>query len=159
MNPLIKKNIRLLSEKHHHSISYGVNEMLIANDINTIKITPERKYGFKITYNTSEGLEQISSDLDNIYDVLIDLLKRHKPYKLISKNSTLIHLENWIDEEGGNWIKKSLKDLSIRYDNGEIEYEDLGGNRFELEFYKGLLILVDDLCIKKSNVIDIKTVL
>ncbi|PPK94927.1 hypothetical protein LY01_01680 [Nonlabens xylanidelens] len=158
MEQLIKKNIRLLSERYNHSIEYGINELFITNKINTIKIHPKNKYGFDIVYNTDEGIDKICSNLEDIYDFLIELLRRTELYKLIPKNGKLLDLSDWIKEEDGDWIIKSLKVLVTKFDDIQIEYKEFGGNRYELEFYKGLLILNDDLCICKSNVIEINNV-
>ena len=155
MNQLIKKNIRLLSEKYNHKIEYGTGELFITNKINTLKISPRSKYGFDIEYNTDKGLDTISSNLVDIYDFLIELLRRTELYELIPKRGKLLDLNDWIKEEDGNWIGKSLRTLVDKFTKGQIEYEEFGGNRYELEFYKGLLIINDDLCISKSNVIEI----
>lgn len=52
--------------------------------------------------------------------------------------------------------KKTIQELKNKLKHSEVDKFDLGGNRFEVEYYKGILILRDDLpgC-KSANVIDL----
>jgi hypothetical protein len=79
-----------------------------------------------------------------------------KRYKIEFIRGDLVELKDFVNEE--SIAKKSIKSLKEEWKiNNEIECMDLGGNRFEVEYYKGILILIDDLpnC-KLANVIDIK---
>lgn len=156
MDQLIKRNIRLLSERFNHSIEYSSEYLLINSDLNSIKVSPNSKYGFIINYNSESGNVQIEIELEDIYDVLIELLRRKELYQLKAKTEKLICIEDWTSEEG-DWIIQELKELHLRLENESFDFIEIGGNRFEGEYYKGLLILTDDLCWNKSNVIEFNT--
>ena len=156
MDQLIKKNIRLLTERYNHTIEYSTKDLLINSDLNSIKISPKSKYGFIIDYNSESDVVRIEIELTDIYDVLIELLRRTKLYQLEAKTGDLIDVEIWASEEG-DWVIKELRELQLRLENESLDFKEIGGNRFEGEYYKGLLILTDDLCWSKSNVIEFKT--
>jgi hypothetical protein len=157
LNSIIKRHIKLLAERFDHTIRYDNEKIILFNDKNTIEIEPCDKEKITILYNTHESLEEVLH-VENIfiYDPLIELLKRTSLYKIEFIRGDLVELKDFVNEE--SIAKKSIKSLKEEWKiNNEIECMDLGGNRFEVEYYKGILILIDDLpnC-KLANVIDIK---
>jgi hypothetical protein len=151
MDQLIKKNIRLLTERFNHSIEYSAEDLWIKSDLNSIKISPKHKYGFVVAYNSESNIIQIEIKLADIYDILIQLLRRTQPYGLKEKTGKLLSIADWITEEG-DWVVKELKVLKNNLDQENLEFKEIGGNRFKGEYFKGLLILTDDLCWGRSNV-------
>ena len=54
----------------------------------------------------------------------------------------------------------SQKEIDDLFENVKVQKENdkiTGGNRILYEFYNGVLLLMDDLCYYKSNIIDINT--
>ncbi|GAB1856895.1 hypothetical protein MHTCC0001_17310 [Flavobacteriaceae bacterium MHTCC 0001] len=155
MDKLIKKNIRLLVEKYNHSIEYNEDHISIYDSLNKIKVFQNQKYDFKVEYNIILNEVLVDVVKDDIYDILIELLERVELYELKEKTGFLLDINRWIKEEGGS--KEIIRKLIEDTKNNSLEYEHLGGNRIEAEYYKGLIILKDDLYWDKSNVINLKT--
>jgi hypothetical protein len=156
MTQLINKNhIKLLAERFDHAVAYGINKIFISNYLNKIEIESEGKEIIKLSYNNVNiNSEILEFEKKYIYDVLIKLFRRHELYKIEFNPSDLIQLNDFKTEE--NIAKKTIQELKNKLKHSEVDKFDLGGNRFEVEYYKGILILRDDLpgC-KSANVIDL----
>ncbi|WP_298541902.1 hypothetical protein [uncultured Aquimarina sp.] len=155
MDQKIKKNIRIIAEKNNCTILYNSNSLTIIDSMNSIQIAQNNKYEFDLVYNIIKDIIQIKVPIEEIYDVLLELLRRIDLNKIKLKTGVLIQLIDWIKEEGVS-AKDNLEKLKMDLKIKSIEYRHLGGNRIEAEYYKGLLILSDDLCWNKSNIIEIK---
>lgn len=156
MNHQVKKNIRIVAEKFCHTIEYFPDCMLISNSCNTVKLSQKNKYKFDLTYNSEKSEIAIKVAIEDIYDVLIDLLRRTHLYIPPRKPGHLLALKDWHNEESHcqRYFDALISNLKI----GPVDYRDLGGNRIEAEYYKGLILLTDDLNWSKSNVIELKTI-
>lgn len=154
MTVSLKKHFKILAEFYSHSVDFDKDVMVISSSLNTIRISQLNKNETKVSYRlSSETKETIVRNADS-YDVIIKLLTRSEEY-LCSFGTDSMHtmtIENFIEEEmkSGSTIK-DLKNLILK---GSSEYVDLGGNRFEAVYYKGIIILTDDLLWTKFNVID-----
>ena len=150
-----KKHIRVLAEKYNHRVEYIKDVMVLKNEINEIKLWKTDKYGINVTYNLKEGeLKVLKIETQNVYDLILDLLCRTEQKILTIKTGDLITLKYWINEEG-EFVENQLEKLKADLKLEQITSRELGGNRYEAEFYNGVLILMDDLCWAKSNVISI----
>ena len=155
MNKEIKKHIRILAEKFNHLIEYDKDILVLKNEINNIRIFQEDKYGINVSFNLLDKYKHLKVTTDRIYDVIIELLSRGKNTQDIELNSEMIlTIEDWINEEG-DFARKQLEKLKKDLKTENIKYRDLGGNRYEAEFYNGILILTDDLCFASSNIIEL----
>ena len=155
MNKEIKKHIRILAEKFNHLIEYDKDILVLKNEINDIRIFQEDKYGINVSFNLLDKYRHLKVTTDRIYDVIIELLRRGKNTQDVELNSEMIlTVEDWINEEG-DFAKKQLEKLKKDLKTENIKYRDLGGNRYEVEFYNGILILTDDLCFASSNIIEL----
>ena len=153
MNKDIKKHIRILAEKFNHLIEYDKDILILKNQQNDIRIWQEDKYGINISFNLKNKSKYLKINTDRIYDIVIELLKRGNNTQNIEINSEMVlTLEDWINEEG-DFARKQLEELKKDLKLKDIKYRELGGNRYEAEFYDGILILTDDLCFASSNVI------
>ena len=156
MNKDLKKNIKLLADKFNLVLEYDKDTLLLKNEINKIRIWEKDKHGINISFNLNGNIEEILKlSTEDIYDILLELFKRKSSEEIIEvKTGILLTVEEWINEEG-KFAKKQLEELKRDLQYELIDYRNLGGNRFEAEFFKGVLILMDDLCWAKSNVISI----
>ena len=59
MIPQIKKNIKLISEKFNHEISYSESLLLIKSNLNFIEIFPFSKEKILVKYNIEKGIDEI----------------------------------------------------------------------------------------------------
>jgi hypothetical protein len=154
MNHLIKKYIRLVCERYKHTIEYIGNDFLIKSDLNTFHLSFSSKNTFIIKYNITENnFEEINIEIEDIYDVLIELMCRSILYSLERRTGKLLDINEWISCEGVKILKK-LKSLKVHLEKEELDFLDIGGNRIEGIYFKGLIILVDDLGWCKSNVLE-----
>jgi hypothetical protein len=115
------------------------------------------KYGFHIHANPDLDGKRFEIELEDIYDVLITLFSRYKVDPILPNKGKLLTIKDWTTEEGEQ-AKKRLKKLAKDLDRSGVVYENLGGNRIEAEYYKGLLILTNDILLCKSNVIEIAAI-
>jgi hypothetical protein len=155
MNHQTKKNIRVLAEKYHHSIQYDKEVVRLEAGSNTIEVEPTNKGVLTIRYNALKETEKLEIPSDEVYDVLIELLRRKETAVIHRKEGDLITLDLYRQEEG-TIVDQWLKQLKAEINTKGIAHKQLGGNRIEAEYYKGLLILTDDLVYYLSNVIELE---
>ena len=156
MKKELKKHIKLLAEKFNHKVEYEKEVMVLQNVVDEIRIWEEDKYGTNVSYNEGKDLKiELKLNSENFYNVFIEILgRKSQEEKLMIGDGILLTIEEWIKEEG-DFAKDQIEGLKIDLENEQIEFRKLGGNRFEAEYFKGILILTDDLCWGKSNVISI----
>ena len=156
IEPKIKQHIKLLAERFGHSLSYEGSRILLFNEINAISITSTKKERIEISYNVDQTSPQEAIEVGNetVYDPLIQLLKRAFLHPITLRNSSIIQLSDFLSEE--RIARKTIPELKHEWLTQQIEYKNLGGNRFEAEFFKGVVILTDDLPdAMLSNVVDV----
>ena len=151
-----KQHIKLLAEKFNHNIEYEKEVMLLKNNLNEIRIWEKDKYGINVSYNDkNNSLKEMKLEVEDFYEVLLEILMRTSIVdNLRIGTGILLTLEEWVNEEG-DFAKEKLESLKRDLKNEFIEYRNLGGNRYEAEYFKGILIIMDDLCWAKSNVISV----
>jgi hypothetical protein len=150
-----QKNIRLLAEKYHHRVGYDKEVILVEGSFNRIRIEKKLKEEMVISYNTTKEVERLEIPQIEIYDILIELLRRNQPDRVKRKGGSLLTLQVYRQEEG-NTFDQWLKELKIEIHTTGSTHKELGGNRILTEYYKGLLILTDDLVYYLSNVIELE---
>ncbi|WP_053989917.1 hypothetical protein [Mangrovimonas sp. TPBH4] len=151
----LKEHIKLLAEKYNHKLTYDKFKIIVFSDKNYVEINELNQKSVEITYNYSTGKEKTILKNSDIYDLLIEILTRFELNIIRSKNCELLNISHFIEEEG-KVANKRLAELKSEIKNGQVIYRNLGGNRIEAEYYKGILILKDDLMNYKSNVIEFK---
>lgn len=153
MNPITKRHIKLLAERFDHQIHYDRNTIHLSNFKNSIRIEETIKKELEVTYNVgnSEKLSHVVSFVE-LYDFLIKILIRYELEEVKLKLGTPIQLEDWIDTE--SYRSMRVIDLKRTILTKQSDHVILGGNRLELEYFKGVLILIDDLQWTPFNVID-----
>lgn len=152
MDHNIKKHIRLLAEKYEHVVNYQANSILLTNSYNEIELYQKDKSQFRIHYNPNLDGKALDVDLPNVYDVLIDLLRRTQAHPYKQKTGNLLTLADWFEGEQG--FTKQLSDLIKKESLTPNDCVYFGGNRFELAYYKGIFILTDDLMSQRSNIFE-----
>ncbi|GEM_PF-2162873 len=148
----IKKNIKLLSEKYNHQLFFHENIIFIKNEKNLIEIYSKTNEIISIKYNLEEGLDHLEMLTVEIYDILINIFHRRFLEKVNLSEDELINIDN-LREEFGDLSEVNKKLSQLISDNKS--FYDFGGNRILMEFYKNILILKDNICLAKSNVINL----
>lgn len=157
MNHQTKRTIRVLAGKYHHTIGYEKEVLRLEGVVNSIAIEPTHKDLFTVQYNAPLGTESLAVPNDEIYDVLLALLRRKEASVIGRKAGNLITLDLYRLEEGAI-VDQWLTQLKIETNTRGITHKKLGGNRIEAEYYQGLLILTDDLVFYASNVIELSVI-
>lgn len=156
MDRKLKQHIRIIAEKFNHRIELQKDVIVLKNEVNEIKLRETDKHRINISYNINENqLDILKVETENVYDTVLELLTRNEQEeKPKMKTGILLTIEDWINEEG-NSAKEQLEELKRDLRDKQIQFRELGGNRYVAEYYNGILILIDDLCWAKSNVIPI----
>lgn len=149
-----KKRLRLFAERC--AISFQV----ISDDAVEIK----SEFGRASFHSTSYELMRCSIDLGNgprtfplpkrfVFDVTDRLSNEHLVNGLNDYHRpALLTLSDYINEENG---LAQLADLQTELaTDSSLETQSLGGNRILADYYRGILILSDDLVTAGTNVID-----
>ncbi len=156
MNQIIKKHLKILANRFEHTIEYHFNnDIIISNKLNFIKISHKSKNKLSFSYNCKLDLKEIEIDFDDLYDTLIQVLKRKSDYEIITTKYDLLTLEIYLENEGQR-AQKEIEQLIQNYKIGKVENKILFGNRITPEIFNGIIILTDDLERIKSNVIDLE---
>ena len=152
VSQIIKKNIRLLSERFNHEIFYSESSLLIKSKLNFIEILPHSKEKILIKYNIEKGTDEVEILTECIYDLLINIFHRNELTKVNLNEGDLLSIVD-LEEEFTDIKKIEEKVFDLISEN--THYYNFGGNRVLTQYYKNSLILVDDICYAKSNVINI----
>lgn len=152
VSQIIKKNIRLLSEKFNHEIFYSESLLLIKSKLNFIEILPLSKEKILIKYNIEKGTDEVEILTEYIYDLLINIFHRNELTKVNLNEGDLLSIVD-LEEEFTDIKKIEEKVFDLISEN--THYYNFGGNRVLIQYYKNSLILIDDICYAKSNVINI----
>lgn len=148
----LKKNIKILSEKFNCEVSYFEDYIQIKNDENFIELKEQKKDEVLLKYNVEKGFDEFSILKIYIYDALINIFYRQSLECVNLNQGDLLNIEDLKFEFGNlNGIQEKIKELKLK----NIDFYDFGGNRVLTQYYKGVVILIDDLCINKSNVINL----
>lgn len=152
MDNSTKKHIKILAERFSQLIEYDRDILILRNDI---RVWQKDKYGYNISFNLLGKHRLLKVSIDGIYNVVIQLLRRENNTQDVElKSEVVLTVEHWVSEEG-DFAREQLEKLKKDLKTESIKYRDLGGNRYEAEFYNGILILTDDLCFLSSNIIEL----
>ncbi len=153
MNPKTKRHIKLLAERFEHQIHYDRHVICLSNFKNSIRIEENRKRKIEVSYNVDD-VSTITNAVTPIelYDLLIKILSRFETEKVQFKSEQPIQLEEWIATECQRSTR--ILDLKRRIQRKNSDHVILGGNRLEAEYFKGVIILMDDLLWTPCNVVD-----
>lgn len=143
----------MLAERFKHHVRFNGNDMILTNSDNTIRIEEHKKGHLDVTYNVGRSHEKtVRVSHKQVYDLIIKILIRYECHEVTLNQSAPIQIEDWIEEEQRNRITIIELKRTIKKENSE--HVILGGNRLEAEYYKGIIILIDDIMMQPFNVVD-----
>jgi hypothetical protein len=147
---IIKKCVRLIAEKFSYSTDYLKEIIIISNQDNRIEIELKGNQ-YEISYEYLSKSENITTSIEELFDFLIQLLMFEEKQNISLHKGEIITIENWITDEQISLkeIEQVLSDLKKE----NIENYQFRGNRIMAEYYKGIIILLDDLGYYKSEII------
>ncbi|MBF0598435.1 hypothetical protein [Faecalibacter rhinopitheci] len=148
----VKNKIKILCEFFSYKITYENDILRIFNPKNEISIKQTNKNQYLIIYNTNNSYDEIEVYENEVFDALINIIYRIDLEKIELNEFETITLEILKEFEYSD--KHKLEDTLEKIIKQNIENKNIGGNRILHKYYKGYLILMDDLngCLK-SNVI------
>lgn len=156
LHPKTKRHIKLLAERYEHNISYDRSTIYLLNEINSITLAPTFAKTVKVTYNSEHNLEEtFEVSKADLYHPLLQLLER-KDLRIVDiRAGSLVQFEHLLEEESKDRAS-TIDHIKELYNlNAELQY--IGGNRIEAEYFKGIIIMKDNLPnFYSSNVIDAK---
>lgn len=148
---IIKKCVRLIAEKFSYSTDYLKEIIIISNQDNRIEIELKGNEQYEISYEYLSKSENITTSIDELFDLLIQLLMFEEKHNISLHEGEIITIQNWITDEQISLkeIEQILSDLKKE----NVESYQFRGNRIMAEYYKGIIILLDDLGYYKSGII------
>lgn len=152
MNPF-KTELAVLGQKFGYRLTYIAQKRHFTNGVNQIWIEPlKNKHLLKCSSKTDSNLNECLLNADELIDAFYNVLQ-HPTFSKIQINSgPLITLHDYIETEKKE-AQKSLVNLKkVLQTEAPNEYR-LKGNRIEALYYRGFLILKDDLSYLKTNMI------
>ncbi|RYJ38692.1 hypothetical protein NU08_2278 [Flavobacterium anhuiense] len=153
----IIENLRILSENFEHKADVLSDSIIFINEINKIKIQPENKGGFVITYNLHFGEKRLLVPEEIVYHFCLDLFKRKEnDIEVISETRKPINIGEWFkieEAESLSIITSIQKELEYNY---RLKHLFLESKRFEITYFNSLLILEDKQKKYLSNVFNFR---
>lgn len=153
LNKTLKQNIQLLAELFSHQLTYEKYAIHLNSTLNNITIWAEDKYALLVCFNLENKSQQIKIEHYAIYHVLLELMQRRTDTQNVSlPHHELLSLDKVWSEERYS-VQEELKKQRITTGQENMVYHDFSGNRYLVRYFKGILILKDDLCYAMSNVV------
>lgn len=98
------------------------------------------------------GTDEVEILTEYVYDLLINIFHRSELTKVNLNEGDLLSIVDLEDEFTD--IKK-IEEKVFDLISENTHYYNFGGNRVLTQYYKNSLILIDDICYSKSNIINI----
>lgn len=149
-----KKHLRLLVESFGGEIGYGHDDSLrVKFPAGQATFSPLSYDAMHCEIDAGDGVFPVRASKIYVFDIVDRLaspyfaprLRQYQPGELIT-------LEHYIEEEMGEIGLADLRDrLAV---DPSLTQASIDGNRILVAYYRGVLILRDDLCLSATNVVD-----
>lgn len=143
----------LLGKLHKHQADYLKDSSAeIINPINKILVEILSDGKIKIKYNYFEEFTETVLTTKTVYSFFEGLLTREEAIKIDLKNNDPILIADWKNE-----LKEPLKKNQLEKDyNQYLKHLKIESDRFEIEYFNGLIILRDRDKVMMTNILEIK---
>jgi hypothetical protein len=149
-----KKRIRRLAEECNATVEYGKDDsMRVCCNTGTVTFTPMSFETMACRIDLGNGPREFPLRKSYVFDVVDRLASSHLAATL-SDYPTLpiLDIDDYItDEQGLPFLLALQEELST---NPTLVHKELGGNRILAKYFRGVLILRDDLVMAGTNVIE-----
>lgn len=153
INHSVKKNIRLLAEKYDYAITYEQEVVVLERDDISIRLTTIDKYSSNVKYTNKDTAGEINITPQFVFHAILMLFDYENNYSLLNwKFNELLTLEHYYREE--NFSEKEISAWIYRLKETNTDYEMFPGNHIGIEYYKGILILTDNIYFYSWNVVE-----
>lgn len=149
-----KKRIRILAEERGTSIQHGPNDSVtIQTDSGSVTFASTSYETMKCSIDLGDGARTLPLLKRYVFDIIDRLSNKHLAETLRDyPKPPVLTLDDYINDEHG------LPDLvSLQHDitkDPTLDRKSLGGNRILAGYFRGVLILRDDLVTNGTNVIE-----
>ena len=150
-----KKRLRLLTEKHGGTIAYGDDDSLtVTFNTGTARFSSLGYDSMHCELTVGVASFPIRAPKTYCFDITARLASAHLSETLRDyQRGQLLELSDYIrDEHGGPIIDQFKQRLAS---DPSIAYAEFGGNRILAEYFHGVVILYDDLCLDATNVVEL----
>jgi hypothetical protein len=149
-----KKRLRLLAEKLGGTLAYDQDGSLrLRFNTGSARFSSLSYDAMHCEIELGDAAFPIRAPKEFVFDIADRLAAPHLAPKLRSyTRGSLLTLQDYIDDEHGGPCIESLRKRLV--DDPSLVQANLGGNRIFAEYYRGVLILCDDLCRDATNVVD-----
>lgn len=152
-----KKEIGILAQKFGYKVSYKGRERSLEKDSAILRIgTGNNKASFIMWFSISMVPYELVVSSDALIDKVWSFMNHdYQNLTSVPEKGDLITLEEYLLSERENG-RRSIEALKKELKEHKISHYRLFGNRIEVEYYNGYLILNDDIRFLKTNVIPFK---
>jgi hypothetical protein len=147
-----KKRVRLLAEQQNSSVEYGHNDSLLVHaNSGSATFTPKSYELMTCSIDLGNGPRTFPLPKEYVFDIVDRLGTSHLASTLLDyPKPPILTLQDYInDEHGLPFLKALQQELE---DNPALVHKELGGNRILAEYFRGVLVLRDDLVMAATNV-------
>ncbi|WDF65705.1 hypothetical protein [Flavobacterium sp. KACC 22763] len=157
MAETIIENLKILSEKFKHNFDVFSNSVIFVNEVNKIRIEKEDDASCKVTYNLHFNEKTLLVSEEALYHFCLDLFNRQNDnIEVLLSVCKPIEINEWfkIEEAESLHIITSIQ-KELEY-NCKLKYLFLESDRFETNYFNGLLIIEDKQKEYLSNIFNFR---
>ena len=149
-----KKRARILTEKLGGDLSYGHNGSLTFQlGQKSATFDPISMDEMKCSVEIDGASTRFQIPKSYIFDIMDKLGAPHLASSLLEyERKPILQLNDYITDENGQSFLDGLRQQIA--DDPSLANAELGGNRIIVEYYRGTLIISDDILSCATNVVD-----
>lgn len=143
----------LLAKLHNHQTAYLNDKSVeIINPVNKILVELISVGKIKIRFNYYEEFIETLLTPKTVYSFFEDLLTRDEAAKVEEKNNDLIIIADWKNE-----LKEHIDAIQQEKNyNQYLKHLRLSSDRFEIEYFDGIIVLRDKDKVMMTNTLGLK---
>lgn len=149
-----KKRIRLLAEERNGVVEYDQGDSIrVRCDTRSVTFTSKSFETMACCIDLGDGPRTFPLPKTYVFDIVDRLASSHLASTLRDyPRLPILQIDDYIkDEQGLPFLLSLQRELS---DNPALVHKELGGNRILAEYFRGMMILRDDLIMAATNVIE-----
>jgi hypothetical protein len=150
-----KKRVRLLVERHGGEIDYSHDGAIrLRFESNSVVVRSVSCEAIECAIDLGDGPRCLRLPMTCVFDVVDRLAAPHRAESLRDYHPpAILQLEDYIREEYAAECVRALREQIV--EDPKLVETTLGGNRILAEYYRGVLILTDDLGMAGTNVVEL----
>jgi hypothetical protein len=148
-----KKRLRLLAAVENYEIDYlAEGSLRFSKDDAVLQLNPKSKRFATCSVLDKNDCFQFDIQKEFVFDAFLRFRWPESRKSLRNYDpGTLLTLEDYIHEENG---QGQIDELRSRLAAGPVDRFTCGGNKLFVEYYAGIIVILDDCMTASSNVIE-----